>query len=107
MLNQSFKFKGAAWIGHTSATWPFGKLEVSPDQLGIAIDGLPFDSSKIERRFTHEDIEKIEVKKYFPIVGYGIRIIPRDKTKGSLIYFWYISFRFKKLTDTLKQFDWF
>ncbi len=106
MLNQSFKFKGGAWIGYISATWPFGKLEVSPDQLVIAIEGLPFSSSKIEHRFTHYEIEKIEIKKYFPIIAYGIHIIAKDKKIGNLLFFWYVSFRFKNLVSALRACSW-
>jgi len=69
MLDQSFKFKGGAWIGYMSYTWPFAKLEVAPDYLIIAIEGLPFDRSRRELRFTHDEIEKIEVKKYIPIIA--------------------------------------
>ena len=100
-VNQNYKFRGGVWIGLTSATWPWGVLEVSSNQLAIIDESL-----KKELRFTHGEIQKIEVKKYFPIIGYGIHIIPREKTKGQLIYFWYISFLFKKLIDTLKQFGW-
>lgn len=106
MLNQNFKFKGGVWIGHISVTWPFGKLEIGQNELVISIDDLPFTSFKIERRFTPEDIEKIEVKRYLPIIGYGIHIIPRDKTKENPIYFWYLSFRFEKLINVLKELGW-
>ena len=58
-----YKFKGGAWIGFTSVTWPFGKLEVSKEYIVIGFEGLPFSKSKIERRFAREEIDKIEIKK--------------------------------------------
>ena len=100
MLNQSFKFKGGVWIGFASATWPWGILEFDRDQLTIAIA----DMKKLS--FTRNEIERLEVKKYFPIVAYGIHIVPRDKTKGTPLYFWYISFRFNKLISALKDCGW-
>ena len=89
-----------------SFTWPFGKLEVRPDQLVIGIEGLPFSSLKIEHRFSHDEIEKIEIKKYFPIIAYGIHIVAKDRKIGNLLYFWYLSFRFNKLVKALKECGW-
>ncbi len=108
-VNQRYKFRGGVWIGFEASTWPFGALEVSEDELAIIDENLTLTgnvSSKRERRFTHDEIEKIEVKKYFPIIAYGIQIVPRDKTKGTLLYFWYAGFRFKRLINALKQFGW-
>lgn len=99
--NKIHKFRGGVWLGFTAATWPWGVLEVSSDQL-VVID----ESLKKEVSFTHEEIEKIEIKRYFPVIAYGICITPRDKMKRQLLYFWYISFRFKKLINALKQFNW-
>jgi len=96
-------------MGFRSSTWPFGALEVSKDQLAIMDENLTVTGkveSKIEHRFTHDEIEKIKIVRVFPIIGYGIHIFPRDRTKGQLFYFWYISFRFKKLINALKQFGW-
>lgn len=102
MLNRSFKFKGGAWIGFASATWPWGVLEFDTDQLTISIVGIK------EISFTHAEIERLEVKKYFPIIAHGIHIIPCDKNKGDhILYFWYLSFRFNKLTNALKECGWF
>lgn len=106
MENQNYKFKGGVWMGFMAYTWPFGKLEVSSDQLIIAVEGLPFDRSRREFRFRHDEIEKIKVIKVFPIIGYGIHIYPRDKKVSSFLYFWYLSFGFKKLIKVLIEFGW-
>lgn len=95
MSDQYFKFKGGVWLGNTSVTWPFGRLEINPDQLIISIEGLPFNNSKIERRFTHNEIEKIEIKKYFPIIGYGIHIVAKDKKLRAFYIFGIVAFILK------------
>lgn len=100
MLNQSFKFKGGAWIGSVSATWPWGILDFDSNHLAIAIVNVK------EISFSRGEIERLEIKKFFPIIAYGIHIVPRDKSKGTLLYFWYISFRFKKLINALKECGW-
>jgi len=102
----SNKFKGGVWLGIWAYTWPFGRLEVSSDYLVVSVEGLPFYNKKIERRFTHENLEKIKVMKYFPIIAYGINVVSRDKKIESPICFWYVSFKFKKLINTLKEFNW-
>ena len=106
MPDQTYKFSGGVWIGYFSYTWPYAKLEISPERLTVKIEGLPFDRAKKELSFTHDEIEKVEVKKYFPVIAYGIRIVVRDKRVSRLFYFWYISFKFKKLISALKEFGW-
>jgi hypothetical protein len=95
------KFRGGAWIGSWQITWPFVTLEVRQDEL--ILNNQLF---KKEYRFTHDQIEKIETKKYLPIIGHGVRIIPRDKSKEDKYYFWYLSFKFDTLINALKEFGW-
>lgn len=102
----TYTFHGGVWFNRIQATWPFGRLEVSPKQLIVSIEETPFSDAKIERQFKHEDLEKVEVKKYFPVIAYGIRIIPRDKTKDNIVYFWYTSFGFNKLISALEYSGW-
>lgn len=99
-LSKRYKFKGGAWIGLISATWPWGVLEFDRNQLTICVVGMK------EINFARNEIDKLEIKKYFPIIAYGIRIVPKDKIKGTLLYFWYISFSLKKLTNSLKECGW-
>ena len=94
-------FRGGVWIGYYSSTWPWGILEVTPNQLRIS-DGTP----KRDYRFTHDQIERIKVVKVFPIIGYGIHIFSKDKKVGQLLYFWYVSFKFKDFVTTLKDNGW-
>lgn len=95
------KFRGGAWIGAWQITWPFITLEVLQDQLI-----LNNELFKKEYRFTHNEIEKIEIKKYIPFIAHGIRITPRDKSKIERYYFWYWTSNFEKLVNVLKQFGW-
>ena len=95
------KFRGGALIGSWQITWPFITLEVRQDQLI-----LNNELFKKEYRFTHDQIEKIEIKKYLPIIAYGVLITPRDKSKEDKYYFWYWSFKFATLTNTLKELGW-
>ncbi len=99
-------FHGGAWIGQVQATWPFGRLEVGPDKIIISIEETPFINLKSERQFTRDNLQKVEIKKYFPVIAYAVRITPRDQTKEKSLYFWYSSFGFKKLTDTLRKYNW-
>jgi hypothetical protein len=101
MTNKDYIFRGGVWIGFIASTWPSGVLEVSQNQLAVIDECL-----KRERRYSHDEIEKIEIKKYLPIIGYGIKIIPHDKTNESFLYFWYVSFYFENLINTLKKFGW-
>lgn len=101
MLNQSFKFRGGMWHGFIATTWPYVRLEVGKDKLSI------FDESlKREYHFTHDSVLKITIKRFIPIIAYGIRIYPRDKTKEQVLYFWYVSLHFRQLIDALKKYDW-
>jgi hypothetical protein len=95
------KFRGGAWIGSWQITWPFITLEVLQDQLI-----LNNELFKKEYRFTHDEIEKIEVKKYVPFFAHGIRITPHDKSKIERYYFWYWTSSFEKLLNTLREFGW-
>jgi hypothetical protein len=101
MQNDSFKFRGGAWIGSWQITWPFITLEITKEHLTLKNElfGTSYN-------FTHEGIERIEIKRYFPIVACGIRIWPRDKSKHDTYYFWYWSFHFDRFIDTLKKFSW-
>ncbi len=95
------KFRGGAWIGSWQITWPFVTLEVCQDELIL--------NNQLFRKkycFTHDQIEKIEIKKYLPIVAHGICIIPRDTSSEDKYYFWYLSFKFNNLTNVLKEFGW-
>lgn len=93
------KFRGGAWIGQWQITWPFITLEVFQDQLI-----LNNELFKKEYRFTHNQIEKIEIKKYIPFFATGIKIHHSIKDYDQRIFFWV--FKLKSLTSVLKEFDW-
>jgi hypothetical protein len=101
MLGIGKKFRGGAWIGQWQITWPFVTLEVFQDQLI-----LNNELFKKEYRFTHNEIEKIEIKKYIPFLAHGIRITPRDKSNAERYYFWYLTSRFDNLVNALKEYGW-
>ncbi len=101
---KAYKFKGGVWMGMMSYTWPFGRLEINEDNLVISIEGLPFYNKKIEHCFTHENLEKIEIKKYIPFMAYGISITSNDKKIESPVYFW--SLQLGKLITALREFNW-
>lgn len=101
MTIQNDRFRGGVWTGPWASTWPFGVLEVGQDYLVISDESLERES-----RFVRGDIERIEVKRILPIIGFGIRIVPVNKARGGNLYFWYPSFRFKKLISALREHGW-
>ena len=102
METNNYKFRGGIWIGWLWAnSWPNGTLEVNQDSLILRDEML-----KKEFKFSKTEVVKIEIKKFFPVIGYGIRIYHTNKNYNSRLYFWYFSFRFKELISSLKQFGW-
>jgi len=87
-------------IDSLGSTWPFGHLEISNNQLIVRDEMF---QKKLE--LTKGDIIRIEIKKYLPIVGYGIKIYTK-KNYNTIAYFWYWSFRFKELVGALKECGW-
>ena len=88
-------------MGYVNNTWPFVTLQVGADSLVIR-DSLLRKQIKL----TKLDDVRIEIKKYIPIIGYGVRIYHKNKAYTNLLIFWYVSFHFSKLVDTLKKFGW-
>lgn len=99
--DQHYKFRGGLSVGIFGSTWPNGMLEANQTSL-ILRDEL----MEKEYNLSREDIIRIEVKKYFPIIGYGIRIHHNNKRYDKSIFFWYRSFRMDKLTNALKELGW-
>lgn len=100
--NKSYKFCGGLHIGLISSTWPGGELEVTQDYLFVRDKFL-----RKEYKLSKTDIVSVEIKKYLPIIGYGIKISHKNKSyTWDTIYFWYVSFRFEKLVNGLKEFGW-
>ncbi len=102
MTNQSYKFRGGIWIGWLWAnSWPNVVLEVSQDSLILRDEMI-----HKEFKFSKGDITKIEIKKFFPIIGYCIRIHHNNKNYNERLFFGYPSFKFNKLLEALKECDW-
>ena len=101
MINQGYKFRGGIKVGLWASSWPNGVLEVGRSSL-ILQDKM----TGKEYTFLKQDIVRIEVKKVFPIIGSGIQLHHTNKNYDKKIYFWYLSFRFNKLIDALKEFGW-
>lgn len=92
--NQTYTFKGGAWIGFTSGTWPFGILIISKDRIILKIEGL--DNELV---FTKDNLEKIEIKRFL----FGLKFFPKPYR---IAYFWYWPFKLYKVTNVLMQFGW-
>ncbi len=86
-------FHGGAWISSAYGSWPFGLLLIGKDDIVLRIQGLNSDLV-----FTRENLEKIEIKKYF----LAVRFIPRPYRTA---YFYY-GFKRKNLEKTLMEFGW-
>ena len=97
MNNFNKKFKGGVWIGALANTWPFGALDIDQNRL-ILCDKL----FKKEIIFPKQEIKRIEIKKYLPIIGYGIRIYSKNPKQNDLYCFWYVGFHFSEFTNKLK-----
>ena len=82
-------------------SWPNGVLEIDQNTL-ILRDEI----FKKEIKLSKDEIEKIEIKKYFPIIGYAIKIYPKDKKHINNLSFAYLSFKFDKLINALKEFNY-
>jgi len=96
-----YKFRGGVWIGAWATSWPFCILEVAHNFLAIHDEMLKRDLS-----FSKDEIVQIEIKKYIPVIGYGIKIKHTKKNYDSIVYFWYVSFRFNKLSNALTELGW-
>lgn len=99
--NQNYKFRGGIWIGLWANSWPSGVLEFNSTSLVLRDVMIGR-----EYRFTKDDIVRIEIKKYFPVIGCGIRICHTSKNFNKKLYFWYHSFGFEKLISSLRVCGW-
>jgi hypothetical protein len=101
MSNTNFKFKGGIRIGLWSNSWPFGVLEFNQDNLILRDEMI-----KKEYKFSKEEISKIEIKKFFPIIGFGIKIVHVKEIYDKNTYFWYLGFHFQNFISSLKEMSW-
>lgn len=100
-MKKSYKFRGGIRIGMWANSWPSGLLEFDQNTL-IMKDVL----IRKKCEFTKNDNIRIDVKKVFPILGYGIKISHTKKNYNKILYFWYTGLHFKKLVNALKELDW-
>lgn len=100
MINK-FKFRGGMRDGLVSITWPFITFSINSDSLILK-------NSLFNKYYTFSkwDIDKIEIKKYFPLVGYGVKISHHKSEYNNDIYFWYVGFKFEKFIKALKNTGW-
>ncbi len=68
-INSKYKFRGGARIGPWTTSWPFCTLEISHDSLIIHDEML-----KKALVLLKNEVVKVEIKKYFPVIGYFIKI---------------------------------
>lgn len=99
--NQNYKFRGGFRVGLLAVSWPNGLLEVSSNSI-ILHDEM----FKKDYKFSKDEITKIEIKKIFPVIGYGIRLHHTNQNYNNKIIFWYVSFHFKNLVTTLEELGW-
>ena len=81
--NHNCKFRGGFRVGLLAVTWPNGILEISENS--IILHDLMF---KKDYKFSRGEIVKIETKKVFPIIGYGIRLYHTNPDYNKKIIFW-------------------
>lgn len=96
------RFVGGSWFGNWSATWPLSELYVNADSLILKINYMFF--KRTEYSFSKEDITKLQIITYIPIIGVGLRIYSKNHDKR--IIFWYWSFKMKNLILELKNNGW-
>lgn len=101
MVKKNYKFRGGLWVGWSANSWPNGILEIGLNTLILRDEMLGK-----EFIFSKNEISEIKIKKFFPVIGYGIRIYHRNKNYNKKIFFWYWSFRFNKLINALKKLGW-
>lgn len=98
---KTYKFRGGVRIGAWANSWPFGLFKVTRDALVLRDVML---GKEIE--FSKENIDCIEIKKIFPIIGYGIQIRSKIENQNDAYIFWYVGFHFQKFIDSLKEFNY-
>ena len=98
-------FKGGLREGMWNTTWPFITFDISQNSLTLCYEKF-FWLKERKLIFTKDEVIKIEIKKYFPIIGYGIKIYHRNESYSRIIIFWCISFHFNKLLSALKEYGW-
>ena len=57
-----------------------------------------------EIEFLQGEIKQIKIKKFFPIIAYGIRIHPKNVDNN--YYFWYVGLHFNKLLNAIRECGW-
>ncbi|MBN2306804.1 hypothetical protein JXD20_02365 [Candidatus Peregrinibacteria bacterium] len=100
-LHKNNKFRGGVRFGAWCNSWPFGVLEIHKEAL-VLRDVL----LGREIKFLKDEIEKIEIKKSFPLIGYYIRIYSGNSSQNDFFAFGYWSLHFEKLLDALKEFNY-
>lgn len=96
-----YKFIGGIRVGMLANSWPSGELEINSNYL-ILRDKM----FKKEYKFLKDDVIKIEMKKIFPIIAYGVRICHKRQGYNPEIYFWYVGTKFKEFIGVLRESGW-
>ncbi|MCK4553526.1 hypothetical protein KAU19_01000 [Candidatus Parcubacteria bacterium] len=100
-IDSKYKFRGGARIGPWTTSWPFCTLEISQNSLIIHDEML-----KKELVLLKNEVAKVEIKKYFPIIGYFVKINHTKKDYNNIAYFGVFSFGFNKLIKALEMCGW-
>jgi hypothetical protein len=93
---EEFTVRGGAQLGWVNASWPFGRLSVSPRSLTIS---SPFSRSYV---FEPEQVVALEPCGWIPILQRGVRIVHANPRYPSRIVF--VGFQSpERLIDRMRQ----
>ena len=96
------KFRGGIWIGWFWAnSWPSGTLEISKDFLVIRDEMIGK-----EFKFNKNQVVDLKIKTFLPFLGSILRIYHTREDYNKRLVFGCWNSCFKKLKNTLKEFEW-
>ncbi len=76
---------GGARVGLKNASWPFARLTMSKKELRLRVKLIG------RYRFRPEDIKEVEVVRFLPVIGKGIRIHHHKEDYPNRLIFWTLS----------------
>lgn len=102
MTMKDNKFLGGIWIGWSWAnSWPNGSLRITKDTLVLCDEML-----KKCFTFAKNEVTRIEIKKFLPVIGCSVRIYHTNHGYNKRLMFWYLGFQFNKVLSALKECGW-
>lgn len=85
-MQADISLTGGARVGFFNATWPFARLEASPEEIRM---NVTFMGTYV---FPVEKVIAVHKFVHIPFLGWGIRIEHMVKTYPAHMVFWYFGY---------------